>query len=335
MSLAVMVRRSPPRPSVVFDTYFRFATARQEIYYRRQAALPPPYSADPILAHYRFTNAYRAADRVSQYLIREVIYTGDQAIEEVFFRILLFKLFNRIETWERLKAELGPLRAENFRPERYDAAMERARAAGERLYSAAYVMPAATGMGHQRKHRNHLALLARMLDDKLPQRILGLRGLSELFALLRGYYSIGNFLAYQFAIDINYSELTNFDEDEFVVPGPGARDGIHKCFDSLGDYDEPSIIRWVCDRQEDEFARLGLRFCTLAGRRLKLIDCQNLFCEVDKYARLAHPEVAGLSGRTRIKQRFHASRRPMPFPFFPPKWQLKPQIWQAASADPI
>ena len=41
---------------------------------------------------------------------------------------------------------------------------------------------------------------------------------------------------------------------------------------------------------------------------MQLIDCQNLFCEVDKYARHAHPEVRGISGRTRIKQ----SYRPNP-----------------------
>jgi hypothetical protein len=61
---------------------------------------------------------------------------------------------------------------------------------------------------------------------------------------------------------------------------------------------------------------------------LQLVDCQNLFCEVDKYARVAHPQVSGLSGRTRIKQRF----RPAPEPlraWFPPKWGLNPRVAEA------
>jgi hypothetical protein len=45
---------------------------------------------------------YPAADRVSQYVIREVIYAGVQDPEEVVFRVLLFKFFNRVETWELL-----------------------------------------------------------------------------------------------------------------------------------------------------------------------------------------------------------------------------------------
>jgi hypothetical protein len=77
----------------------------------------------------------------------------------------------------------------------------------------------------------------------------------------------------------------------------------------------------MADTQESHFARLGLDFPGLFGRRLQLIDCQNLFCEVDKYARVAHPSVAGVSGRSRIKQRFTPLTEPLRA-FFPPKWRL-------------
>src|SRR5215472_10574235 len=90
------------RPTKVFDTYWRFAAERQAIFYRRLENNLGLWTSDPILQNYRFTNAYRAADRVSQYLIREVQYgvKRSQAHQEVFFRILLFEIFNRIETWE-------------------------------------------------------------------------------------------------------------------------------------------------------------------------------------------------------------------------------------------
>ena len=35
-----------------------------------------PWTSDYILQTYKFTNTYRASDRVSQYLINNVIYTG-------------------------------------------------------------------------------------------------------------------------------------------------------------------------------------------------------------------------------------------------------------------
>ena len=66
---------------------------------------------------------------------------------------------------------------------------------------------------------------------------------------------------------------------------------------------------------------MGWTFAGLRGRPLQLIDCQNLFCEVDKYARAAHPEVAGISGRTRIKQAYRRDTAPLTA-WFPPKWGL-------------
>jgi hypothetical protein len=68
----------------VFDTYWRFACKRQEAFMRRVAGAPPPWSDDPVISAHRFTNAYRASDRVSQYLIRHVLYNGDPSVDEVF-----------------------------------------------------------------------------------------------------------------------------------------------------------------------------------------------------------------------------------------------------------
>ena len=69
----------------------------------------------------------------------------------------------------------------------------------------------------------------------------------------------------------------------------------------------------MADLQEQEFKRLGLDFQSLWGRRLQLIDCQNLFCEVDKFARVAHPQIVGRTGRTRIKQKFEPTLTPIEF----------------------
>ena len=319
------IRISPGRTLVatpVFDTYWRFACARQELFMRRIAGASPPWTDDPVLSAHRFTNAYRASDRVSQYLIRNVIYSGDQSVDEIFFRTLLFKLFNRIETWERLVARLGPITWRGFRFDQYAEILDEALASGERIYSAAYIMPSPR-FGDVRKHRNHLRLLQHMMRDQAAHRVADSSSLEGVFKILKGYPSLGDFLAFQFAIDLNYSSIINFSEMDFVVAGPGARDGVRKCFVDTGGLTEAEIIRVVTDIAEHEFARLGLAFRDLWGRSLHLIDCQNLFCEVDKYARVAHPEAIGTSGRTRIKQRFTPRHMPL-IQWYPPKWGLQP-----------
>ena len=70
------IRRLPTTTSV-FDTYWRFAALRQEVFHSRVRGEPAPWTDDSVLSAHRFTNAYRAADRVSQYLIRHVAYAGD------------------------------------------------------------------------------------------------------------------------------------------------------------------------------------------------------------------------------------------------------------------
>lgn len=311
----------------MFDTYWRFAYKRQEVYLRRLDGQPPPWTNDLILGSHRFTNAYRAADRVSQYLIRQVIYadSGVGSATDILFRILLFKFFNRIDTWELLNQAVGDVRWSTYSSRKYDRVLTRAMETGQRIYSAAYIMPVCSALASGRKHRGHLRLIQKIVTDGVAEQLAAADDMSEAFAILRAYPMLGDFLAFQYTVDINYSELTNFSEQDFVVPGPGARDGLRKVFVDPGDYSEADLIRWVADRQEAEFDRLGLPFRSLWGRRLQLIDCQNLFCEVDKYARVRHPDVPGRSGRTRIKQRYK-SNGPLPQPFFPPKWGLKSRI---------
>ena len=324
----VLRHLAPAKASDVYESYWRFAAERQAVFFRRVRGEKEPWTENPVLAIYKFTNAYRASDRVSQYLIRHVIYRDDlpKSPRELFFRIMLFKIFNKIETWELLEHAFGTITFEDYRFAAYDAVLARARQAGRRIYSAAYIMPPGRrAFGRSAKHQNHLLLLERMMVDRLAERLAQTRTMQEGFEKLRAYPTIGDFLAYQFITDINYSELTEFSEMDFVVPGPGARDGLRKCFVDPGGLNEPELIRLMADQQELEFERLGLHFQSLWGRSLQLIDCQNLFCEVDKYARVVHPQVAGRTGRVRIKQKFVPTSEPIEF-FYPPKWKLNDKI---------
>jgi alpha-glutamyl/putrescinyl thymine pyrophosphorylase clade 1 len=185
--------------------------------------------------------------------------------------------------------------------------------------------PGGSAFGQTAKHQNHLRLLQLMMERELSARLAGMGRMQDAFELLLSFPTIGDFLAYQFVTDINYSTVTHFSEMEFVMPGPGALDGIRKCFSGLGGLNEPELIRLMADIQESEFERLGLSFRPLFGRPLQLIDCQNLFCEVDKYARVAHPEIMGRTGRSRIKQKFSPISEPIDY-WYPPKWGINEAI---------
>lgn len=310
-------------PTEVYDSYWHFAAERHRMYLRRLFPSSGALTEDPVLRAHRFTNTYRVADRVSQYLVKEVQYRDDrsQAPAEIFFRTLLFKIFNKVETWELLEERLGPMSWQSVDLSAVERALDEAMATGRRIYSAAYIMPAPR-LGHTRKHANHLTLLDRMMREGLAQQVARAGSLEEVYRLLKPWPGLGPFLAFQYAVDLNYSNMLNFDEGDFVVAGPGALDGIAKVFSNTGGVSAEDVIHHMVDVQDAEFERLGISFPGLFGRRLQPIDCQNLFCEIGKYARVAHPHVVGTSGRTRIKQTYSGGGM-LPRPFFPKRWRLQ------------
>jgi hypothetical protein len=326
-------------PTPVFDTYFRFAHERHQMYLRRLAGITQPdlLTGDRILQTYRFTNAFRAADRVSQYLISEVIPKGSQEPVEVLFRVLLFKIFNKIETWEKITEILKETPSwVDFRSDprgfgtaqsgfaRYAGLLEGLSLLGP-IYSSAYVMPN-PAMGHARKSTNHIALLTSICwnGDLISYLSRCTTSQVDMFHALRKFPSLGPFLAYQYTIDLCYTKQFHAEDHGFVVAGPGAKDGIRKCFglSRLSDDDAMFAIQYTASVADQKFAELGLEPPTLNDRKLELIDYQNLFCETDKYARVAHPEVVVGQKRTKIKQRYRPSDRPLLLFVAPPSWYL-------------
>jgi hypothetical protein len=321
---AVTIAGRQLQATSAFGSYWWFAAERHRVYEKRLAGEPPPWTSDPVIAEHRFTNAFRAADRASQYLIRNVIYAGDQDPVEIVFRVLLFKFFNKIETWELLCAQTGIPQWRSFEYAAYESALRAAKSAGEALYSPAYVVPPPR-QGETAKYANHLRLLEGMMRRGFADQVMGAGSLREVYETLIAYPSIGRFLGFQFAIDLNYSNVLPFDEMDFVVAGPGARDGVRKCFGAASNGIEEDVIAYVAREQSRYFGELGLEFDGLFGRPLQLVDCQNLFCELDKYARVMHPEITGISGRQRIKQRYRGNPQPVTA-WFPPKWGLRTRI---------
>jgi hypothetical protein len=313
----------------VFETYWRFAAERHRIFEARLQGQIGPWTTDDVLATYRFCNTFRASDRVTQDLIRIAYETPEARPEDLFVRVLIYRLFSKPSTWSLIDRGCGGLNAATFDESRIGALLDDARAAGTKLYTGAFILCATRAYGHPRKHRNHLALVADMLEQGVSGRIQCASSLQAVFEELRRWPLLGPFMSYQIAIDLNYTTLLNFDEDDFTVPGPGALRGLKKVFVSLGDLTPAETVQWLVEYQHVAKERLGIPPPTLFGRPLHAIDCQNLLCEVDKYCRVAFPDLA--SNRSRIKQRFAPQYKPLAL-FYPPKWGINTQSGTLARA---
>jgi hypothetical protein len=316
--MSKMLSKPTPRPEV-FKTYWWFAAERQRIFDRRLVQPDGPWTTDEVLAEFRFCNTFRASDRVTQDLVRVAYSDESFTVDDIFIRVMLHRLFSRPATFELLEAASGGLRKGTFDVGVLGATLDRAFAAGERLYTSAFILCANPAFGHKRKHQNHLVLVDEMVKARVPESIAEAASMRDVYDLLRAWPLLGPFMAYQLAIDLNYTTILDFDEDDFTVPGPGALRGLTKVFLDLGDLTPAEAIHWLVAYQDDVESTLGFAGPRLFDRPLHAIDCQNLLCEVDKYCRAVLPDLQ--INLTRIKQRFRHDTRPLEL-FFPPKWGL-------------
>jgi len=312
----------------IFKYYFYFVQERMNIFWKKFELKREPWTNDNILRVHRFTNVYRASDRVSQYLIRNVIYGNNESFSErdILFRILFFKIFNKIETWEFIESRLGPLKIDNFRLSYINQILTDKRTISP-IFSNAYMMTGTHSLYNhlQYKHEKWLQMvLNEFINEKVVDETLKAKSLEQVYQILRKCSFLGDFLAYQYSIDFNYSPVINFSEDSFVKAGIGAIRGIKKCFESSHDTSYEDFIRYTQDNFEVYQEKFGYtEFKNLFGRTLKLIDIQNCFCETDKYLRARMPELQ--IDNIRIKQKYKNAYTPLNF-FFPPKWELNTKI---------
>lgn len=308
------------RNQEIYDEFWKFAFKRQEVFYNKLNNILP-LTDDSILQQYKFCNAYRVLDRVSQYLLSNVIYKESYSKEDTIFRIVLFKIFNLPSTWEYLENHIKKICLESFDFNLYSNLLGELKKT-QPIYNNAYISCANKCFGYDRKHDNHLKLLEKMfIEDKLASKIIKCKTMTEGFKLLVKYPLIGNFMAYQLVTDINYSMAVDWQENEFTIAGPGAVRGIKKVFAEFSSFED--VIKECFLKQNEEFKRLGLDFKFLKNRVLQYIDIQNLFCEFDKYCRQAHPELK--SNRTRIKTKYKATGSPIEY-ILPYKWRAEVPI---------
>ena len=321
-----------PAPNDSFTWYLYWICERMDIFWRKYSGDRKPWTEDKILQNFKFTNVYRCLDRVSQYLLSHVIYNGKQyEPEDIFFRILLFKHFNKVETWELLEKEFGDITYETGL-ENIARFLDDCIDKGIAIYGNAYIIncffyqyPEYAHIAGMSKHRAHFLIY----EDEIFQNghlydFLEAKSLEELFGVFRKMKIYGDFTAQQYAIDLNYSTLFNFDENDFVITGPGSIRGIERTFEDARGCDYVGVIKWVHKNFEELMSHFeketGMEFKPLPNRLPTLIDLQNCFCETDKFLRGMWIETPGVKVKgQRIKHTYLPNKERIEY-VFPEKW---------------
>lgn len=261
--------------------YFDFVTQRHAIWERRQAGEPGPWTANPFLWK-KYTNMFRILDPGSQYVVQMM--NESWSAEDALARAFLYRYTNKPETWDYMKKRLGHWpRAVDMNADLIQIINEY-KGQGNTVFSGAYIiMPAPNTPGDKVAHAVSLAgrLMLPRSPENVVEQVVGASTQQAAFDALRSHHGVGDFMAMQVLTDWGYYD-SDWDENTFVVAGPGSKKGIAH----LSRQKPEDFIREI---QGEWYQRVDMPLIDLPdgdARALSLMDIQNTFCEFSKYVRL-------------------------------------------------
>lgn len=318
-----ILEAKPKLNAVAVKHFYDFVTERYKIHIRKDfLKQKAPWTNNPILLQYKFCNIRREHDRQSQYLIKNISTNPCLSIEDKIVNSFYFRAWNN---WDTMKDLGGPWPAKSL----YSSQMkEQVRPIYQKLatedpdrkwWSSAYNQG---GTKQAWRYPNPNRKVDK--EDYIPLRVfhigpwlkehntieklLNASDQKVAFEAIREIQGFADFLAYQIFVDLTYIEDFPFSENEFVVAGPGCRNGLNKLFDDYDGLTLEEALFWLADNIDEIFNKIhppfwaGRLFVDLPqeDRFFSVMCLENCMCEFCKYIRT----VEG-NGRPRVKYKQH------------------------------
>ena len=286
-----------PKVPVVWkhlDEFYSFMYERHMIWHRRFVKrLPPPWTKDPLLRDYKFTNVYRELDYGTLWYLSHV-YPAPEVQRrprlELVWRTLIYRLVNRVQTFEKI-----PIISYQDWPRLHRLWLDSLRKLHktESVFTGAHLtLPVGAGNSGSSKV-DKLGLVLKGAYKQFETLCLDLERAKDLqaaFHILRRIECVGPFISYEICCDLMYVKFLPFKENDWVNPGPGCKTGIRLIFPTTKtDEGCRGRIQELQRSQESRFRRLGLSFPYLhRGELLTLRSIEHSLCEYAKYWKAKH-----------------------------------------------
>lgn len=285
--------------------FFTFARMRHEIYLRRNGGQPWPWTNDPILGTYRFTNVYRELDATTVALRKMTNKIED--CRDVLTFIVQMRWLNRRESWDvLLDWAQGDVLELAQRLSRRDTLLQARDELRRRLPSGpwvtgAYIIKTPNGMPKldgvfeamiqftesQQEYRGELHSAERMARRLMEEQHQ--HSLQGVWEWLKKFNFQGQFTAYEAVSDMRHTDLLWFASDimTWANAGPGAMRGLNRVHDRDLFYARKSHD-WCAEMQQLlKISQDGHHWPapTLSWPALEMREIEHTLCEFDKYER--------------------------------------------------
>lgn len=231
------------------ERFFGYARERHAVYLRRRADVPRPWTRDPILRTYRFTNIYRELDAVTTWF-RERVREPMRDDPRVLPATVIFRWFNRVSTGEVIFSQFcmdgdTPFKRlmDDYGTRRWDPArtltpyIRTFCGAGPFVTGAYTINTICARGGRQDKLDGVVDLITQWFEYHpdwygVARSMLSNEGEGSIEAFCDWVKSpcLADFMAYEIACDLRYTGLLEraLDQLTWANPGPGAARGLNR-----------------------------------------------------------------------------------------------------------
>ena len=269
------------------EAFLYFVNEREQVRRNRESGLPAPWTHDPVLQKYKFTNVRRQNDRVSKWVIEHLITPAvEDGDEHLWFTLLIARLVNWPPTLQKLlDAGVIPCSPAAFEASKFVEVLEACKLGKTKVYSGAYMLyPTRMEPGGTKS-----SAVAKYIIGSAVQNSQAVwdslwghdeHNIERFVATLSQCFGISTFIAGQVAADLTYTGLDFEDLYTYAPLGPGSQQGLNFI------YGRSRYARWGADEFNTTLQGLDRLIESKLGiRDLTLHDVQNCACEFSKYAR--------------------------------------------------
>lgn len=311
-----------------FKDFFKYARARHQIYLDRRAGKPCPWTRDPILNTYRFTNVFRELDKTTVWF-RENVRDRYRNKPEALLATVVFRMLNRIEVGEAIFCQYehglhgqSVTAFDEFAEDGDTKHLKRAilQSVGKRgpYVTGAYIISTPPG---QAKLDGALSVIGGFESfdwelkafDETPWRdiarymVRDAWTLEQAFDALRVVPYFGSFHSYEIVTDLRHTALLEKADDvnTWANVGPGAARGLNRVYGREMSDGGKRVGRVSTEQMLEEMQEM-LTYSRLEAfwpqkkrkdwPRWELRDVEHTLCEFDKYerVRLGHGRPRGV-----------------------------------------
>jgi len=275
-------------PKTRLKKFFWWINERHQIYIKKMRGDPWPWTRDPILQKYKFTNVFRQLDAETVKFNQRMRGMQEATKWDLLYYMILFRAFNRASTFDLLaRYKDGMTRTRKMKQILHKAADR-----GEQIFTGAYIITNAGSSDSKIDLMCDALGVQYRARQRIWEHMLADGTMEGCTKILTQYPMQGPFTAYEVICDMRYQKgmLDKApDRKKWANLGPGARRGINRI---VGGKKKPNVFHTTAEYVEfmQELLKTSPQYRAKHVPPMEMREIEHSLCEFDKWLRVYNNE---------------------------------------------